>query len=1018
MAETVPGNTVSQDDSATLPALIVTNFFTGNTPLFAKLADLSAFAQVQYAYYASIGVGQPLLGPYEALGRGFAETDGFKAKYGVLTTDFVETAYNDVFGRAPTAAQEAHFDAQVSYFISIYSNAGIAADTAALLAKGAVIGQMLGVAALTGDSAFDYSAAAKAFIAQMDSEGFVPGQPLSNFDDAPTPGPGPGPGPGPDVTAPVGTVDPLSAGDQTFKAGEVVTFTVNFSENVVITGTPELALSNNGVAVLDPLASTASKLVFTYTVAAGDDVADLEVTGLGATGTVKDAAGNAAVVTATTALDIIVDTTAPAGTVAPASAGDGTFKAGEVITFSVDFSEDVVATGAVDLALSNGGFALLNAGASTASNLVFNYTVGANETVADLEVVGLGPTGTVKDAAGNAATVTATAALDIVVDTTAPVGVVDTAASTTGSVAPGGTLTFVVDFSEDVVANGAIALALTGGRAADFVSNAGTQYTFAYTVKPTDVVADLEVLGLTGTVTDPAGNAASVTPTSALDIQVGPGNGQIFVFDAADALVAVYGTVAGTAAGMAVTVNATPLQAAVNSAFAVDGGTILMGSGNFTVPATIEVGKELTFLGANHAFDPTETGGPAREAETVLVGANLANGAFQIVLQAPGNHTDNVTFAGLVFDGFTSNANSNMGVINLKGTAVNHNLKIENNIFEDSNIPAFNAQSGTDAYLIKNNVFQNFASTGYSNMSAIEITTSNSGGSSNGVIDSNVFTNIRGKVGPGATPADESHAFILGGGSSGGGKQLNTVVSDNLIDGTDASGMRIQGALDSVKIFGNTVVNANAINKADDAAIRIQLNTATGPIQVFDNEISGSFNAFSLAGSGGNIAGPVPQIYSNDISGITGLAFTSFIKQVVDYTGVANTLDGTSIYAVVGSQGSDTISFPAAAGGAGLYIIGGSGNDAMTATTGNDVFLFGAGTSGIDTITGFAAGDKLDVRPANLTFATLDSNANLVLDDADNAVAVAGGNLSIALSPGNTVTLQGIASLTATDFVI
>jgi hypothetical protein len=199
MAETVPGNTVSQDDSATLPSLIVTNFFTGNTPLFAKLADLSAFAQVQYAYYASIGVGQPLLGPYEALGRGFAETDAFKAKYGVLTTDFVATAYNDVFGRAPTADQTSHFDAQVAYFVSIYTNVGVAADTAALLAKGAVIGQMLGVAALTGDSAFDYSAAAKAFIAQMDSEGFVPGQPLSNFDDAPTAPGGGGGGTPPDT---------------------------------------------------------------------------------------------------------------------------------------------------------------------------------------------------------------------------------------------------------------------------------------------------------------------------------------------------------------------------------------------------------------------------------------------------------------------------------------------------------------------------------------------------------------------------------------------------------------------------------------------------------------------------------------------------------------------------------------------------------------------------------------------------------------------------------------------------
>jgi hypothetical protein len=142
--ETAPENTVSQDDSATIPSLIVSNFFTGATPLFEKLADLSAFAQVQYSYYASMGVGQPLLGPYEAMGRAFAETDAFAAKYGALTDDFVATAYNEVFGRAPTDVQAAHFQAQLDYFSGIYVEAGLAADVALMLAKGAAIGQMLG----------------------------------------------------------------------------------------------------------------------------------------------------------------------------------------------------------------------------------------------------------------------------------------------------------------------------------------------------------------------------------------------------------------------------------------------------------------------------------------------------------------------------------------------------------------------------------------------------------------------------------------------------------------------------------------------------------------------------------------------------------------------------------------------------------------------------------------------------------------------------------------------------------
>lgn len=199
--EAVPGKTVTQDDSATLPSLIVSNFFTGATPLFEKLADLSAFAQVQYAYYASMGVGQPLLGPYEALGRGFAETEAFANKYGVLGSEFVNVAYNDVFGRAPTAEQNAHFQAQIDYFVSIYTKVGISADSATLFARGAAIGQMLGEAALNGTSVFDYAGAAKAFIEKMGDADFVPGQPLSNFDDAPVVSPGGGGSP------PADTVD-------------------------------------------------------------------------------------------------------------------------------------------------------------------------------------------------------------------------------------------------------------------------------------------------------------------------------------------------------------------------------------------------------------------------------------------------------------------------------------------------------------------------------------------------------------------------------------------------------------------------------------------------------------------------------------------------------------------------------------------------------------------------------------------------------------------------------------------
>ena len=71
----------------------------------------------------------------------------FAAKYGALSTnDFVTQAYTEVFGVTPSAGAAANLQGQVAYFTSLYTGAGIAAAQAALLAKGATVGQILGYA--------------------------------------------------------------------------------------------------------------------------------------------------------------------------------------------------------------------------------------------------------------------------------------------------------------------------------------------------------------------------------------------------------------------------------------------------------------------------------------------------------------------------------------------------------------------------------------------------------------------------------------------------------------------------------------------------------------------------------------------------------------------------------------------------------------------------------------------------------------------------------------------------------
>lgn len=239
----VPAPQVSQDDSATIPALVVTNFFNNATPQLAKLADLSAFAQVQFSYYSSLGVGKPLLGPYEAIGRAFAEEPSFQTKYGSLGNNFIATAYQDVFGRAATTEQVAHFQAQIDYFVSIYVGAGIPPANALSYAQGAVIGQMLGHAVTEGGSVFDYAGAAEAYIAQMDTAGFVPGRPLSNFADGgttppPAGGGGGGGGGTPPAPAPDATVGGKTIQEAIDAAAAGSTIRVGageFDENVAIT---------------------------------------------------------------------------------------------------------------------------------------------------------------------------------------------------------------------------------------------------------------------------------------------------------------------------------------------------------------------------------------------------------------------------------------------------------------------------------------------------------------------------------------------------------------------------------------------------------------------------------------------------------------------------------------------------------------------------------------------------------------------------------------------------------------
>ena len=321
-----------------------------------------------------------------------------------------------------------------------------------------------------------------------------------------------------------------------------MTIQVNFSENVTVTGTPQLALSSGGTAGYASGTGT-STLAFTYTVGSGETSADLDYSATTALtlngGTIEDAAANAATLTLAApgaagslgnAKNIVIDTTAPTVSSVTSSSADGSYTTGAAISIQVSFVEPVTVTGTPHLALSSGGTAAYASG-SGGSTITFAYTVGAGESSADLDYNATTSLtlngGTIADAAGNAATRTLAApgaagslgaAKSIVVDTTAPT--VTSVGSTTanGSYTIGAAISIQVAFNEPVTLTGTPELALSSGGTAAYASGSGTStLTFAYTVAGGENAADLDYSATSsltlngGTIVDAATNAADLT---------------------------------------------------------------------------------------------------------------------------------------------------------------------------------------------------------------------------------------------------------------------------------------------------------------------------------------------------------------------------------------------------------------------------------------------------------------------------------------------------------------------------
>jgi RTX calcium-binding nonapeptide repeat (4 copies)/Protein of unknown function (DUF2974) len=301
----------------------------------------------------------------------------------------------------------------------------------------------------------------------------------------------------PIVTAITATTD---SGAIDLDAGHVVTITVATSEAVTVTGTPTLQLNDNEVATYQS-GSGSRTLTFTYTVEPGDNITDLQVTGLNLPNgaTIADGAGNALTGSVAQDLALQIDTTPPMVTAITATTDSGAIDldAGHVVTITVATSEAVTVTGTPTLQLNDNEVATYQSG-SGSKTLTFTYTVEPGDNITDLQVTGLNlPNGaTIADGAGNALIGSVTQDLALQINAAAPTVTSIVASPNSGDKNTGNIITLTVAMSENVTVIGTPILTLNDGGTATYMSGSGSSVlTFTYTVGNAQNTSALAITG-------------------------------------------------------------------------------------------------------------------------------------------------------------------------------------------------------------------------------------------------------------------------------------------------------------------------------------------------------------------------------------------------------------------------------------------------------------------------------------------------------------------------------------------
>ncbi|EDY19316.1 outer membrane protein [Chthoniobacter flavus Ellin428] len=330
--------------------------------------------------------------------------------------------------------------------------------------------------------------------------------------------------------------------DGQYEAGTTIPIQIQFSEPVLVTGTPQLVLATTPAPRTINYVSGAGgdTLTFSYTVQAGDTASDLDYTGTGALtlngGTIKDGAGNSAVLTLPSPgtagslganKNLVIDTIAPVYVSGTASGST------VVLSFTDTNGLDAINPPPASMfsATINGtsvGITQVAVDAVARTVTLTLATAAANgQTVAVTYTDPVGDDGfAIQDPAGNDAASFSTGNINATPDTTPPQIIGVTAYDGTGAVLNGQfdagvVIPIQVQFTEPVIVTGTPTLTLSTGSVNEVISYSSgsgqNALIFNYTVQPGDTSPDLAYISSSalalngGTIKDAAGNNSILT---------------------------------------------------------------------------------------------------------------------------------------------------------------------------------------------------------------------------------------------------------------------------------------------------------------------------------------------------------------------------------------------------------------------------------------------------------------------------------------------------------------------------